>query len=178
MRKLTLVLSTAVLGLSAPAIAQTSTAPGAAEQARAPMADMTRAQAQVRAEARFARMDANQDGTLDQADRQARHARMFDRMDTDRNGSISRSEFDAMHTKRAERRADKPMAGNRKEHRRAMVRGDAGPVTRQAFVDRALGMFDRADANRDGTVTVAERRAAREAMRGQWRARAAERQQG
>lgn len=178
MRKLTLILSTAVLGLSAPALAQTSTAPGAPEKARTPMADITRAQAQARAEARFARMDANRDGTLDRADRQARHAQMFDRLDTDRNGSISRAEFDAMHAKRAERRADKPAAGKRMDGRRGMMRGDAGPITRQAFVDRALGMFDRADANRDGTVSVAERRAAHEAMRGQWRARAAERQQG
>jgi Ca2+-binding EF-hand superfamily protein len=177
MRKLTLALSTAALTLAGAATAQTSPTPGAPAKARAPMADMTRAEAQTRAEAAFQRMDANQDGTLDQADRQARHAQMFDRIDADRNGSISRAEFDAMHAKRAERRADKPAAGKRMERRRAMSDA-AGPITRQAFVNRALGMFDRADANRDGTVTVAERRAAREALRGQWRARAAERQQG
>lgn len=170
MRKLTLALSTAVLALSGTAIAQT--APAAPAKVRAPMADMTRAQAQTRAETAFARMDANQDGTVDQADRQARHAQMFDRMDTDRNGSISRAEFDAMHSKRA------AGMGKRMGERRAMMGAARGPMTRQAFVDRAMTMFDRADANRDGTVTVTERKAAREALRGQWRARAAERQQG
>ena len=180
MRKLTLALSTAALVLSGAAIAQT--APAAPAKQRAPMADMTRAQAQARAEAAFARMDANQDGTVDQADRQARHARMFERIDTDRNGSISRAEFDAMHAQRGGRQAGgKQMGGKHDGGHRALMGGmgkAAGPLTRQAFVDRALGMFDRADANRDGTVTAAERKAAREALRGQWRARSAERQQG
>lgn len=182
MRKLTLVLSAATLAFSGAAMAQT--APAAPAKARAPMADMTRAQAQARAEAAFQRMDANKDGTVDQTDRQARHAQMFDRMDADRNGSISRAEFDAMHAQRAEKRAEH--GGQHRMARRggpgggkhAMMGAAAGPLTRQAFVDRALGMFDKADANRDGTVTVAERKAARAAMRGQWRARAAERQQG
>lgn len=182
MRKLTLALSTAALALSGAAIAQT--APAAPAKARAPIADMTRAQAQARAEAAFARMDVNQDGTIDQGDRQARRARMFERMDTDRNGSISRAEFDAMHAQRGENRAER--GGKQRMARtagvaggkRAMMGAPRGPVTRQAFVDRALSMFDKADANRDGTVTVAERKAAREALRSQWRARAAERQQG
>lgn len=168
MRKFTLALSAAALTLSGAAVAQNAPA-----RDRAPAADMTRAQAQARAEARFARMDANQDGTLDQADRQARRGNMFDRLDTDRNGSISRAEFEAMAEKRADR-AGKRMAGNQ----RATARAERGPVTRQAFVDRALTRFDRADANRDGTVTIDERKAAREGMRGEWRARAAERQQG
>jgi hypothetical protein len=179
MRKLTLALSTAALVISGAAIAQTAPAPAA--KARAPMADMTRAQVQARAEARFARMDANQDGTIDQADRQARHAGMFERMDADGNGSISRAEFDAMHAQRAEKRAErggKHRTARMHGGKRAMMGAAAGPVTRQAFVDRALSMFDQADANRDGTVTAAERKAAREAMRSQWRARAAERQQG
>lgn len=183
MRKLTLALSTAALALSGAAIAQT--APAAPARERAPMADMTRAQAQAKAEAAFARMDANRDGTVDQADRQARHAEMFERLDTDRNGSISRAEFDAMHSQRADGdRGGKRMGGKGMGGHHGMMMGSrggakaAGSLTRQAFVDRALSMFDRADANRDGTVTVAERKAARAAMRGQWRARAAERQQG
>lgn len=172
MRMLTLALSTAALALSGTAVAQTASAPD-----RAVRGDMTRAQIQARAEARFARMDANQDGTVDQADRQARQAGMFERMDADRNGSISRAEFDAVHAKRAERRGKSGVA-QRDGGRRAMLSAARGPLTRQAFVDRALTMFDRADADRDGTVTATERKAARESMRGQWRARAAERRQG
>jgi hypothetical protein len=177
MRKLTLALSTAALAMTGTAIAQT--APAAPARERAPMADMTRAQVQARAEARFQRMDANQDGTVDQADRQARRGQMFDRLDTDRDGSISRAEFDARTAQRAERQGDgRRMARRGAGAKRAMLAAAAGPMTRQAFVDRALTMFDRADANRDGTVTVEERKAARETMRGQWRARAAARQQG
>ena len=173
MRKLTLAASVAALAFSGAAMAQTAPAPG---KARVPMADMTRAQAQARAEARFARMDANQDGTVDQADRQARRGRAFDRIDTDRNGSISRAEFDAQAAKRGDRRAGR--MDSKRQGQRAMMDAARGPLTRRAFLDRALTMFDKADANRDGTVTVTERKAARETMRGQWRARAAERQQG
>ena len=174
MRKLTLALSTAALALSGTAFAQTTPAE---RPARAAKPDMTRADAQARAEAAFARLDANKDGTLDQADRAARHAAMFDRIDADNNGSISRAEFDAMHAKRAEKA--KAHRGHRMGRKgpggaHGMMRG-AGPVTSQAFVERALARFDRIDANRDGMVTQAERKAAREEMRGQWRAR---RQQG
>lgn len=176
MRKLTLALSTAVLALSGAAIAQT--AQEAPAKSRAPMADMTRAQAQARAEARFDRRDANRDGTIDQADRQARRGQMFDRIDTDRDGAISRAEFDARTEQRAERRGKRMARMERRGGYRAMMHAARGPVTRQVFVDRALSTFDKADANRDGTVTVAERKAAREALRTQWRARAAERQQG
>jgi hypothetical protein len=35
-----------------------------------------------------------------------------------------------------------------------------GTITRQAFVDAALKLFDEADANHDGKLTRAERRAA------------------
>lgn len=177
MRKLTpmlaITLSTAALAVSGAAFAQTTAAP-----ARAPKPDMTRADAQARAEAAFARMDANKDGTLNEADRAARQAAMFDRIDADRNGSISRAEFDAMHAQRAE--MGQARAGHRLGRKggaghRAMMGKPAGPVTSQAFVERALDRFDRIDANRDGTVTQAERKAARETMRGQ---RGARRQQG
>lgn len=181
MRKLTLVLSVAALGLAGAASAQQAAAP-----AKAPPADMTRAQAQARATAAFDRMDANRDGTINAADREARRAQMFDRIDTDRNGSISREEFAAMHAKRGggERadgaKRDGMRGGKHGEGRHAMMMKRMGdtPMTRQAFVDHMMTMFDRADANRDGTVTAAERKTMRETMRSQWKARAAQRQQG
>ena len=122
MRKLTLALSTAALVLSGAAVAQTPAAP-----ARAAKPDMTRAQAQAKAEAAFARMDADKNGTVDQADRAARRAGMFDRIDTDRSGSISRAEFDAMHAKRAE--GGKAHAGHRM--------GRKGPGGRHAMMGQA-----------------------------------------
>jgi hypothetical protein len=44
--------------------------------------------------------------------------------------------------------------------------GEAGFITAEQFRARALARFDRADANRDGTLTVAERQAQREQRRG------------
>ena len=43
--------------------------------------------------------------------------------------------------------------------------GEQGFVTAEQFRERALARFDRADANRDGTLTAAERREAREQRR-------------
>lgn len=226
MRKLTpmlsLALSTAALTLSGTAVAQTAPAE---RPARAAKPDMTRAQAQERAEARFARMDANQDGTFDTADRAARKAAMFDRLDSDRSGSISQAELEARHAERGGKRKDRrpgregaaPMTDAQKAERRAAMfaRVDADgngslsraeleamhakraargggmkghrmggmmaamdqPMTRQAFVDHSLAMFDRADSNRDGTVTGAERKAVREGLRERYKARKAAGQQ-
>jgi Ca2+-binding EF-hand superfamily protein len=121
-------------------------------------------------------MDANKDGTLDQADRAARRAALFDRIDTDRDGAISRAEFEAMNAGRESR---KPRAGAKRGGAQLMaMRRSAEPVSQQAFVDRALAIFDRVDADRNGTVTQAERRAAREAMRQRWQDRRPARQQG
>lgn len=174
------------LSLTATAIA------GAAYAQQAAKGDgaITRAEAQTKAQEAFARMDANKDGKIDQADRAARRAAMFDRIDTDRNGQISRAEFDAM----AERGRRGPDAGPRADrgqrgsddghrmHRRhrgghhgGMMMGrmaDAdkdGAVSQAEFVNAALQRFDRADANRDGTVTREERQAAFKAMRDQKR---------
>ena len=183
MRKLTLALSTAALALAGTAIAQPAQTADRAH--RMPQADMTRAQAQVRAEAMFAKMDANKDGTVNEADRAAMKAQMFDRIDADHNGSISRAEFDAMHANRGGKGESKMAHGGMHDGKRGhhgMMAGPMGksdtPMTEQAFVARSLAMFDKADANHDGTVTVAERKAAFEAMRGQWKAKAAARQQG
>ena len=48
----------------------------------------------------------------------------------------------------------------------ARMFGEAGFVTAEQFRARALERFDRADANHDGTLTVAERRAQRGERRG------------
>lgn len=168
MKKLTLLLpAAAVLGMAGVAIA----APG---QGRMPQGDMTRAQAQARAEAGFAKMDVNGDGKLDQADRAAMRDKMFDRIDTDGNGQISRAEFAAM----AEMHHGKNGHDKHMRMGKRMGMGKDGQMTRTAFVDRAMTMFDKADTNHDGTVTQAERKAARDAMRQQWQARREARQQG
>lgn len=59
---------------------------------------------QPRLAERFAQIDANKDGFLDQTDREARmathRAERFTALDTNRDGQISRAEYDAGHAKR------------------------------------------------------------------------------
>jgi hypothetical protein len=107
---------------------------------------------------------------------------MFERLDVNRDGSISRAEFDQARSHRqehrAERRADRgPGAGMRggrrggpgmrgmRGERGQRLFGEQGFVTREQMRERALARFDRLDANRDGTLTAAERRQGREQRR-------------
>jgi Ca2+-binding EF-hand superfamily protein len=109
---------------------------------------------------------------------------LFARLDANGDGSISRAEFDARPERgpaRQERR------GNRMERRgerggmmgagfgaRMFERADAdkdGRISIAEATARPLAMFDRADANKDGTVTLEERRAAWQAVRAQRQAR-------
>ncbi len=123
-------------------------------------------------EKRFAALDANKDGKITPDERKAAMEKRFDerfaKMDSDGNGQLSKAELKAAHEARGEmgrRGGGKgwrggPMAGP------GGPRGDAdGVVTRDEFLARPLAMFDRADANKDGTVTAAERKAARPAFR-------------
>lgn len=152
-------------------------------------ADVTRQQVIERTNQRFARLDTNNDGrfTPEEAragheQRRARRAeRMFDRLDLDDNGSVTREEMaraQARHrAERAERGAEGRGPGMR--HRRMGMRGmrgmrggrgaalfgEQGFVTAEQFRERALARFDRVDADRDGVLTAAERRAGRERMR-------------
>lgn len=165
------------LGLS---LAATAVAGAAYAEQAVQRAPVTRAEAQARAEQRFARLDANHDGKLDQADRAARRAAVFDRLDADHNGQISRAEFEAPRARGADG-ANGP--GMHRFHRgsgmmggRFAGAGKSGPITQAEFTSAALQRFDRADANHDGTVTAEERRAARKAQfeqrRERWQNRA------
>ena len=133
---------------------------------------LTRAQAEARAGQMFDRMDTNKDGRVDAADHAARQAAMFDRIDADKNGQISREEFTAHHAAMGQRREGQ-RAGQRMGHHRGKhggqhaMMGSDGAATRAEFTAAALARFDRMDANKDGQVTVEERRAARESMRQQ-----------
>lgn len=132
----------------------------------------------------FDRLDTNRDGVVTRAEaeavhqaraeRQARHAgridALFTRFDTDRDGSISRVEFDAAHAQlKAQRRAGGARGGGM--HRmsgRMFEMADAdndGRVSLQEAQAVALRHFDMADANRDGQVTPEERRQMRRQMK-------------
>jgi len=174
-----LTLSLAAVALLAGGVAYA--APSDTPDQRSPMAgrDITRAQVEQMAEKAFARMDANGDGKLDQADREARQKARFDRVDTDGDGAITFAEFTAQREHRAERRdqrADRAPDERRMKPRFAR-RGPGGPgmmmmgkradsdgdgaVSKAEFQSAMLARFDRADANGDGTLTGDERRAAR-----------------
>lgn len=195
MNRLMILSGVALLGLAGPAVAQT---PG---QGRQPLADVTRADLIQRTDAAFARLDANHDGRFTREEAQAmgqqrraqRVAQVFDRIDADDNGQISREEF----AQGRQGRRDPGMRGpgrpgpmadggpGRWRHGRGGhggpsmgmrmgargMFGDAGFITGEQFRNVALARFDRADANRDGTLTVAERRARRGEMRGRFRHR-------
>jgi hypothetical protein len=149
-------------------------------------------------EARFAKMDVDKDGQLTQKDRDlVRQQRMdarFAALDTDKNGQISKTEFAAGQQARADKRAEMRGPGGpegrhmgKGHHRgghRMMRGGHGGPggfgdankdgtVTKAEFMAGPIAMFDKADSNKDGFVTADEMKAARQAMRSQWKDRKA-----
>jgi len=188
-KSITLSLAaTAALALGGAAYAQAEQTPG---QTGAPRAELSRADAQQRAEQAFARMDANHDGVLDQADREAqretRRKAMFDRLDADHDGAVTLAEFSARPEQRQDARgerggprAERRGAGERRPgfaRRGPMAGGMArmadadrdGAVTRAEFTTAMLARFDRADANRDGKISGEERRGPRGARGGPFR---------
>ncbi len=188
MKMITILSGAALLATAGAAVAQDEPGPR-----RDRDADVTRQQVIERSDRMFARLDANNDGrfTPDEAramgeQRRAQRAeRMFDRLDLDRNGSITREEMSqarAQHrARRGERHAEhgpRPggpgMGGHRGPRhggpggpgmRGARLFGEQGFATGAQFRERALARFDRADANRDGTLTAAERQQARQHRR-------------
>ncbi|WP_313102474.1 EF-hand domain-containing protein [Brevundimonas sp.] len=139
--------------------------------------------------------DANHDGTVTademraagQAKRAERRAALFERLDANKDGSISRTEFEApraegQQAQRAHRgpRAEHAGRGHRGGmHRGAerMGRGGEGrfPIVIAEAERKATEAFTRLDANRDGTLTVEERRAGMQARRAEMRQKRIER---
>lgn len=154
----------------------------------------TRADVQARTAAAFATVDANRDGFVTRAEADAQRGAMqgnarathakkmgehFAELDRDRNGSISRAEFDAHHAMGKGARAERQEArGERREARmeqrgalglrmnpRAFERADAnrdGRLTLAEAQVQPLARFTAADTNRDGMLTRDERRAQRD----------------
>jgi Ca2+-binding EF-hand superfamily protein len=160
-----------------------------------PMKDMTRADAEAKVKARFAAADANKDGVVTQEEVKAlREARMaehrdarFKLMDTNGDGSISRAEFDAAaqgrHTRMTDGGKDGPRAGGHGRHHRGMEMGmgdrmfekaDAnkdGKVTLAEATGAAMAHFDAVDADRNGTISAQERINFWKTKKDEWKAR-------
>lgn len=180
-----------------------------------PGATMKRADVEAMVKEHFASVDINKDGAITreeiqqgmQQHRAERLDQMFKAMDADSNGSISRAEFDAAHQDKAGApyggmkhdmgagpmgagpgsmgAGPGPMAGGHKGpmahdgmghhgkgHRmmggQMLERADAnkdGKVTLVEATSSALAHFDEVDTNKDKTITPEERRAFHEKMR-------------
>ena len=185
MSKFTILAGAAMLATSGMAMAQPGDGPR-----RERNTEISRSQVIERSEQRFARLDLNNDGRLTAEEARSargqrreqrieqRADRAFDRLDLDRSGSVTRTEFEQAREQLRERRGQRRAEGGdnrrgrfaRRAHRAHAIRadrlfGEQGFITREQFNERALARFDRQDSNRDGTVTVAERRESFEARR-------------
>lgn len=187
------VAAIALAAVSGMAIAQTAAPHRAPDGARAQMAERSVTQAEF-VEGRLARLiaaDANRDGVVTpeemqaarQAHRTERLNQRFTRLDANGDGAISRAEFDAAHASRAGRgpRAERagrsvgPRGGHhrpmRAAHRGAEGARERGPIVIADVRAKLTEQFAKLDANRDGVLTAAERRAG-------WQARAEQRREG
>jgi Ca2+-binding EF-hand superfamily protein len=146
----------------------------------------TKTEAMAKADAMFAKMDVNSDGTINQADRTAKMKAHFAEMDADKNGSINEAEFVAAHEARAEKRDERrEMRGERKgpgghDGHRMGGRGKGGgmkmlamadangdkSVTKAEFRTAAEARFAKTDTNKDGSISADERKAQRAEKRG------------
>jgi Ca2+-binding EF-hand superfamily protein len=191
-----LLIGGAALLVSAAAIAQVAPAP--APQAKAAKVH-TRAEVQTKVAEHFARLDTNRDGAVTKAEadaaraalraqfterrqerREDRREQAFERMDSNRDNAISRAEWDAHAAQRQQRIAAHDRDGDgRRDVRKVQFRGmhslgghmfemadtnKDGRVTLQEAQAAALRHFDMADANRDGQITPDERRQVRQRM--------------
>ena len=117
-----------------------------------------------------------------QARRAERAGDRFAKLDANGDGSISRAEFDAGHAARPDRGPRAERAGHREGRRGGAERAMRGPGRERgpvviAEASAKLGeRFDKMDADRDGVISADERRAAMSAQRADRQERRAARQ--
>jgi hypothetical protein len=139
-------------------------------------ADINRAQLVSQLEARFASLDANGDGNLSAADRERSVEASFKQLDADGNGAITLAELKAGSAKNGDALAGGSGRGGASHGRRGGSSGSSGSpqkadsngdgiVSKSEFQAVALAGFDKADADRNGVLTAAERRQAHAAAR-------------
>lgn len=107
------------------------------------------------------RLDTDKDGKLSQDEMLARATRTFERLDTDKNGEVTKAEVNA----RREAFRDARKAFREVKATEGEARDAARAALRDARIDRmGLRMFERADADKNGTLTKAEMETAAAAM--------------
>jgi Ca2+-binding EF-hand superfamily protein len=106
-----------------------------------------------RAERMLKRLDTDKDGKISQAEMLARATQTFQRVDADKNGEVTEAEVDAKREAfRDARKAFHAVKASEGEARDA-----ARAALRDARMDRmGSRMFERADADKNGTLTKAE----------------------
>lgn len=189
-----LLMGGAALALAVPALAQVASAPAPKAQNAAKV--HARADVQAKVARHFARVDANRDGFVTKAEADAavqafrgkraekrteprEHA--FERIDVNGDGAITKAEWEAKQAKRQQRVAARDHDGDgRADRTRAGGHGmggfgghmfdmaDAnkdGRVSLQEAQAAALQHFDMVDTNRDGQITREERKQMHQRMR-------------
>jgi Ca2+-binding EF-hand superfamily protein len=180
-----------VAALCGAAIAIPALAVGAQEMHEHMSGPISRSQVEAMVKEHFAKADTNGDGYIVKAEADAARDKMmadmrdrhFKMMDTNGDGSISRAEFDAHHAEGMDMGG--MMEGGEGHHRGMgmMMMGKGGGMFERADADKdgrvslaealavPMAMFDKADTNKDGTVTPEERKAAHQKMREAWHAK-------
>lgn len=178
--KLILGTVAALAAIIVPAMAQMPERGGAMAKS------MTRADVEARVKERFAKINADRNGSVTKSEidgsraakmkeRQDRH---FAEMDANKDNMISRAEFDAGHAGRGH--AGMKHGGSKHAGRhgfgggKMFDRNDAnedGTLSLSETMTKAMARFDAADTNKDGVMTPEERKASRQKMRDEWRAK-------
>ncbi|WP_421592237.1 EF-hand domain-containing protein [Shinella sp. M27] len=106
-----------------------------------------------RAERMLKRLDTDGDGKVSQTEMLAQATKTFERFDADKNGEVSKAEVDARREAfRDARKAFREVKSSDDEARKA-----AREALGEARMDRmGARMFERADADKNGTLTKAE----------------------
>ena len=185
------VVAGAALAQTAPTTPAPTVVPQVAPMPMMHDREQTRDEVVAKVREYFAQLDANKDGSLTREEADAGRmafkerfrdklaerrdpAAAFDRLDTNKDGAISREEFTQHREERIERRVERGTNAAPGAHRGMrmhrfggmmggrmfdMADGNKdGRVTLQEATDAAVRHFDMADANRDGRITPDERR--------------------
>lgn len=189
-----LLIGSAAIALAVPALAQVAPAPAPQIQHAAKI--QTRTEVQAKVAEHFNRADANRDGFITKAEadtaaqafrgkraehRAERGEQAFERIDSNRDGSITRAEWDSAQAQRKQRVAARDGDRDGRPDRARFARhgmggfgghmfemADAnrdGRVTLQEAQTAALQHFDKVDTNRDGRITPEERMQTHQRMR-------------